>query len=395
MVGPAQARVIEVWARLAVPLHETLLLQTGEDREHGRERRGLPPLPVRRQFVAQFVGGDRDAVAPQGLHDGPLQFSEVCHGPSVMRRADECSTICIRSNSTVCRIRLKGSPCERMARPALALAVAVRSHHHLPFPVRAAHHRPRDGRRRVPDRLVSHGQSPLPAIDPLLREALPHQLRDGSGDRHRAGVPVRDELVRLLALRRRHLRRPARPGGSARFLPRSDLHRPLDLRLGQTAEGSAPRHGLGDRRRHHPLRLFHHRGQRLHAESGRLPPQRVPWPGGADGHRRGADQQSRPRGLPAHHLRHVHGLRRSDHLGRRLAPLPQPAPRVDAAGAQSRSVADGRREHQHRDLRRPAGPRYGADAAHEDGGGGGAVQNLDGRGRIVLHFHARDTGRRA
>jgi cytochrome d ubiquinol oxidase subunit I len=35
--------------------------------------------------------------------------------------------------------------------------------------------------------------------DEVLRQAVPDQLRDRRGDRHRAGVPVRHELERLLA----------------------------------------------------------------------------------------------------------------------------------------------------------------------------------------------------
>ena len=46
-------------------------------------------------------------------------------------------------------------------------------------------------------------------------------------------------------LRRRHLRRPARDRGAARVLPRVDLPRPVDLRLGQAAEARAPRRRSG------------------------------------------------------------------------------------------------------------------------------------------------------
>ena len=58
----------------------------------------------------------------------------------------------------------------------------------------------------------------------------------GRGHRHRAGVPVRDELERLLPLRRRHLRRPAGDRGPAGLLPRVDVPRPVDLRLGPPAQ---------------------------------------------------------------------------------------------------------------------------------------------------------------
>ena len=49
---------------------------------------------------------------------------------------------------------------------------------------------------------------------------------------HRPGVPVRHELVGVLALRRRHLRRAAGDGGPGGVLPRVDVPRPVDLRLG-------------------------------------------------------------------------------------------------------------------------------------------------------------------
>ena len=46
---------------------------------------------------------------------------------------------------------------------------------------------------------VRTGNDRLPAADQVLGQALPDQLRDGRGHRHRAGVPVRHELERLLA----------------------------------------------------------------------------------------------------------------------------------------------------------------------------------------------------
>ena len=54
----------------------------------------------------------------------------------------------------------------------------------------------------------------------------------GVVDRDRAGVPVRDELERLLPLRRRHLRCAAGRRGPAGVLPGVDVPRPVDLRLG-------------------------------------------------------------------------------------------------------------------------------------------------------------------
>ena len=49
---------------------------------------------------------------------------------------------------------------------------------------------------------VRTGNEQLAPADQVLRQALPDQLRHRRGHRHRAGVPVRDELERLLALRR-------------------------------------------------------------------------------------------------------------------------------------------------------------------------------------------------
>ena|GEM_PF-5435548 len=43
--------------------------------------------------------------------------------------------------------------------------------------------------------------------DAFLRQAVQHQFRDGRRDRHHHGVPVRDQLGVLLALRRRYFRR--------------------------------------------------------------------------------------------------------------------------------------------------------------------------------------------
>ena len=81
-------------------------------------------------------------------------------------------------------------------------------------------------------------QRAVAAADEVLRQAVPDQLRHRRGHRHRAGVPVRDELERLLALRRRHLRRAAGDRGAARVLPRVDLPRAVDLRLGPAARAS-------------------------------------------------------------------------------------------------------------------------------------------------------------
>ena len=75
--------------------------------------------------------------------------------------------------------------------------------------------------------------------DVLLGQADADLVRPRRRHRARAGVPVRDELVELLALRRRHLRRAARDGGTGRVLRRVDVPRAVDLRLGPAAPSAS------------------------------------------------------------------------------------------------------------------------------------------------------------
>ena len=71
----------------------------------------------------------------------------------------------------------------------------------------------------------------------LLASTVPDQLRHRSGDRHRPGVPVRNELGGVLALRGQRLRRPPRHRGPAGLLPGVDVPR----RSGSSARtGSRP-----------------------------------------------------------------------------------------------------------------------------------------------------------
>ena len=81
----------------------------------------------------------------------------------------------------------------------------------------------------------------MAAADQVLRQAVPHQLRHRCRHRDRPGVPVRHELERLLPVRRRRLRRTAGHRGPARLLPRVDVPRPVDLRLGPALPRSTPR----------------------------------------------------------------------------------------------------------------------------------------------------------
>ena len=64
----------------------------------------------------------------------------------------------------------------------------------------------------------------------LLDQALHDDLRHRRRDRHHHGVRLRHQLGRLLALRRRHLRRAAGGRGPVRLLPRVDVPRRPALR---------------------------------------------------------------------------------------------------------------------------------------------------------------------
>ena len=114
------------------------------------------------------------------------------------------------------------------------------------------------------------GDEALAAADSLLRDADAHQLRDRRRDRARPGVPVRHELVGLLGVRRRRLRRAARHRGARRLHARVDVPRPLDLRLGPALAPRAPRDGLALCARHLAVRALHHRRQLVDAAPGRL-----------------------------------------------------------------------------------------------------------------------------
>ena len=94
-------------------------------------------------------------------------------------------------------------------------------------------------------RWVRHHREEDLRLAQVLRQALHDQLRARAGHRHRPGVPVRDELVGLLPVRRRHLRRAAGDRGAARVLPRVDVPGPVDLRLGQAAREAARRDASG------------------------------------------------------------------------------------------------------------------------------------------------------
>ena len=188
--------------------------------------------------------------------------------------------------------------------------MAVRHHHRLSLPLRADHHRPVGDRRRLPQRLGAHPQAGVPPAHQVAGQAVHHQLRPRSRHRHRPGVPVRDELVGLLAVRRRHLRRPAGVRGAAGVLPRVDLPRPVDLRLGPDPREAARVDHVDRAHRHRAVGVLHPRRELVHAEPRRLPVQ--PRVGARrDGRlRRGAGQQGPARDLPARHPQLLHDRRR-------------------------------------------------------------------------------------
>ncbi len=183
------------------------------------------------------------------------------------------------------------------------------------------------------------GDEKLAARDPLLGQADARLVRDGRRHRDRPGVPVRHELVRLLALRRRHLRRAARDGGPRRVLRRVDLPRPLDLRLGPAAEEDPPGDDLARRRLDRAVGLLHPRRELVDAAPGRL----------RDGRRQGradldlgrAHQQHRALRLRPHDLRGPDHLRHGHHRRLRLAP----AQGQRARGAQAHDRLRAARRH--------------------------------------------------
>ena len=223
----------------------------------------------------------------------------------------------------------EGSTCrghgERRGRErARAVALAVRDDDALPLHLRPDHARARAAARGDADARVPPpgGAREVAAADSILRRPLPDQLRDRCRDRARAGVPVRDELGRLLELRRRRLRVAARDRGPRGVHARVDLHRPLGLRARPAEPESAPADDLPGLARHLGVGVLHHRRQLVDAEPGRLPDQRGDRARRGDGHL--------PDPLPGVHRRR---LRPRDPRGpddrwlprarrRRLAPAP-------------------------------------------------------------------------
>ena len=163
-------------------------------------------------------------------------------------------------------------------------------HHRLPLPVRPAHDRPVVPRGRHADRLGAHRRRPLPALTKfwgklfLINFAI--GVVTGIVQEFQFGMNWSD----YSPLRRRHLRRAAGDGGAARVLPRVDLPRPVDLRLGPAAEAGAPGVHLARRDRHDAVGVLHPGRQLVDAAPGRLRRQRRRRPRRAEGLRRRADQ---------------------------------------------------------------------------------------------------------
>ena len=217
-----------------------------------------------------------------------------------------------------------------------AVALAVRDDDAVSLHVRAADARPRAAARDHADAVLPHARREVEPAGALLRGVVPDQLRDRCSDRARAGVRVRDELVVVLEVRRRRVRRAARHRGTRSIHARVDVHRPLDLRPRASFAATPPRDDLPGLARHVALGLLHHRRELVDAAPGRLPDQQVDRNGAGDRHRddhvpeiRALRLRARdPRGLPDR------WIRRARRLG--VASPPRPQRRRVPGGSQAR-----------------------------------------------------------
>src|SRR5664280_2029831 len=268
--------------------------------------------------------------------------------------------------------------------------LAVRHHDRLPLPVRPPDDRAVVLRCRPADRLGAHRRREVPAPDPVLRRAVPHQLRARRGHRYRPGVPVRDELERLQPLRRRYLRGAPGDRGTARVLPRVDLPGPLDLRLGPPPEEGSPGHHLDHRGRDGDLRLHHPGRQLLDAAPGGLRVQRRRWPRRAEGLPGGSPQQHGRHHLLPHDRGRLPDHRRVRGRDRDVAAPspPRPGGRSGLPRHGQNGSVDRRRVGRPR-ARHRRRPREGDDraAADEDGGRRGPLHHR--AAGFVLDLHDR------
>ena len=191
-------------------------------------------------------------------------------------------------------------------------------------------------------------------------------------------------------LRRRHLRRAARDRRPRRVLPRVDVPRALDLRLGPAEAEGAPRDDLARGDRDDRVRVLHPRRQLVDAAPGRLQAQSRQQPCRDDLDRADPDELD-----PDPRLRSYDRGRRADRVdarprGRGMARAPRRARASLRAGAADRALGDAR-------LRGGDGadrPRAGAvddeAAADEDGRRRGALH--DRQRRHVLALRHRPLG---
>ncbi len=228
--------------------------------------------------------------------------------------------------------------------------------------------------------------------EPVLGPRHAGAVRLGHRHRSGAGVPVRDELVGVLAVRRRHLRRTARHGRPGGVLPRVDVPGAVAVRPGPVEPEGAPRVHLGRGRRHDRERLLHPGGEQLHAAPGGPGPQPRQAPRGADLHLEGTDQLDPAGHVPTHDPRGNSDRSCPAAVGQRLPPAPQ----VGRPGA-----PQGRRHVARRGpgVRRrgqcgrpPAGPDHDASAAHEDGRRRGAVGHPHQRAVQPVRLRRRGAG---
>ena len=139
---------------------------------------------------------------------------------------------------------------------------------------------------------------------------LRHQLRAWRRHRPDHGVRVRNQLVLLLPLRRRHLRRAAGDRGPDGLLPGSHLRRPDVLRLGEAVQAGPPVRDLHGRAGLQPLGPMDPDRQRLDAEPSRRGLQSRHHAHGGDQLPRGAVQPGRPGQVRPHRQRRLRDWRR-------------------------------------------------------------------------------------
>ncbi len=187
--------------------------------------------------------------------------------------------------------RIVGRDDDQRPRP-----LAVRDDEHLPLPVRAGDDRAGVPGRAPADGLVPQRQARVQAPDEILRDAAADQRRGRGRHRPGAGVRVRDELVGLLALRRRRVRRAAGDGGPGGVLPGVHVPRAVALRLGQASQARSPRLHLAGRDRDDALGDVHPGRQLVDAAPGRLCAQQ-PRSAGTEQHLGAVHQPDVPVGL--------------------------------------------------------------------------------------------------